>query len=85
MDIKYKVTKLKNNNIEEVKDSVSVEEPLEMILRFETNGKWKNENIILTAFSSSAFAANYNNFNFVFKTSVIYEEIFLLFTLIYPY
>ena len=48
MDIKYKVTKLKNNNIEEVKDSVSVEEPLEMILRFETNGKWKNENISIT-------------------------------------
>ena len=39
MDIKYKVTKLKNNNIEEVKDSISVEEPLEMILRFEKNGK----------------------------------------------
>ena len=48
MDIKYKVTKLKNNNIEEVKDSVSVEEPLEMILRFEKNGKWKNENISIT-------------------------------------
>ena len=48
MDIKYKVTKLKNNNIEEVKDSISVEEPLEMILRFETNGKWKNENISIT-------------------------------------
>ena len=48
MDIKYKVTKLKNNNIEEFKDSVSVEEPLEMILRFETNGKWKNENISIT-------------------------------------
>ena len=48
MDIKYKVTKLKNNNIAEVKDSVSVEEPLEMILRFETNGKWKNENISIT-------------------------------------
>ena len=48
MDIKYKVTKLKNNNIEEVKDSVSVEEPLEMILRFERNGKWKNENISIT-------------------------------------
>ena len=48
MDIKYKVTKLKNNSIEEVKDSVSVEEPLEMILRFETNGKWKNENISIT-------------------------------------
>ena len=48
MDIKYKVTKLKNNNIEEVKDSISVEEPLEMILRFEKNGKWKNENISIT-------------------------------------
>ena len=48
MDIKYKVSKLKDNNTKEIKDSVSVEEPLEMILRFETNGKWKNENISIT-------------------------------------
>ena len=34
MDIKYKVSKLKDNNAKEIKDSVSVEEPLEMSLRF---------------------------------------------------
>ena len=48
MDIKYNVTKLRDNKTEDIKDSVSVEEPLEMILRFETNGKWKNENISIT-------------------------------------
>ena len=48
MDIKYKVIKLKNNNTEEIKDSVSIEEPLEMILKFEKSGKWKTENISIT-------------------------------------
>ena len=48
MDIKYKVIKLKNNNTEEIKDSVSIEEPLEMILKFEKNGKWQTENISIT-------------------------------------
>ena len=37
MDIKYKVSKLKDNNSNEIKDSVSVEEPLEMSLRFKVN------------------------------------------------
>ena len=48
MDIKYKVIKLKNNNTEEIKDSVSIEEPLEMILKFEKSGKWQTENISIT-------------------------------------
>ena len=48
MDIKYKVIKLKNNNTEEIKDSVSIEEPLEMILKFKKNGKWQTENISIT-------------------------------------
>ena len=48
MDIKYKVIKLKNNNTEEIKDSVSIEEPLEMILKFMKNGKWQTENISIT-------------------------------------
>ena len=48
MDIKYKVIKLKNNNTEEIKDSVSIEEPLEMILKFEKSGKWETENISIT-------------------------------------
>ena len=48
MDIKYNVTKLKENNIEEIKDSVSVEEPLEMNLKFKNNGSWKVENLSIT-------------------------------------
>ena len=34
MDIKYNVIKLKENRKEEIKDHVSIEEPLEMNLRF---------------------------------------------------
>jgi len=45
MDIKYNVTKLRENKTEEVKDYVSVEEPLEMNLRFKQNSNWHTENL----------------------------------------
>tara|TARA_Y100000590_G_scaffold119614_1_gene136885 strand:+ start:316 stop:1158 length:843 start_codon:yes stop_codon:yes gene_type:complete len=48
MDIKYNVTKLRENNTEDIKDSVSVEEPLEMNLKFKINGKWQTENLSIT-------------------------------------
>ena len=48
MDIKYKISKLKNSKIEELKDSVSVEEPLEMRLKYKTNNKWEIQNISIT-------------------------------------
>ena len=48
MDIKYKVSKLKDNNSKEIKDSVSVEEPLEMSLRFKVKEDWKEENLSIT-------------------------------------
>ena len=48
MDIKYNVTKLKENKTEEVKDHVSVEEPLEMNLRFKQNSNWLKENLSIT-------------------------------------
>ena len=48
MDIKYKVIKLKDNNTEEIKDSVSIEEPLEIILKFEKSVKLQTENISIT-------------------------------------
>ena len=48
MDIKYNVTKLKENKTEEVKDHVSVEEPLEMNLRFKKNSNWLTENLSIT-------------------------------------
>ena len=48
MDIKYNVTKLKENKTEELKDHVSVEEPLEMNLRFKQNSNWHTENLSIT-------------------------------------
>ena len=48
MDIKYNVTKLRKNKAEQVKDHVSVEEPLEMNLRFKQNSNWHTENLSIT-------------------------------------
>ena len=48
MDIKYKVTKIKDNTSENIRDSVSVEEPLEMNLKFKLKGEWKTENLSIT-------------------------------------
>ena len=48
MDIKYKVSKFKNSKLEEVKDSVSVEEPLEMRLKYKKDDKWEIQNISIT-------------------------------------
>ena len=48
MDIKYNVTKLRENKTEQVKDHVSVEEPLEMNLRFKQNSNWHTENLSIT-------------------------------------
>ena len=48
MDIKYNVTKLRENKIEKVKDYVSVEEPLEINLRFKQNSNWHTENLSIT-------------------------------------
>ncbi len=48
MDIKYNVTKFKNSKKEELKDSVSVEEPLEMRLKYKKDNKWNIQNISIT-------------------------------------
>ena len=48
MDIKYNVTKLRENKIDEIKDHISVEEPLEINLRFKQNSNWHTENLSIT-------------------------------------
>jgi len=48
MDIKYNITKLKGLIKEEVQDHISVEEPLEMSLKFKRGDKWNVENISIT-------------------------------------
>ena len=48
MDIKYNVTKLSENKTDEIKDHISVEEPLEINLRFKQNSNWHTENLSIT-------------------------------------
>ena len=48
MDIKYNVSKIKSSKEEVIKDSVSVEEPLEMRLKYKKNGKIETQNISIT-------------------------------------
>ena len=48
MDIKYNITKLKGSKKEETEDHISVEEPLEMSLKFKKGGNWNIENISIT-------------------------------------
>ena len=48
MDIKYNITKLKGSIKTEVQDHISVEEPLEMSLKFKRGDKWNVENISIT-------------------------------------
>ena len=42
MNSKYKTVKYKNNKPSSIEDSVSIEEPLEMIIRYKKNNEWKN-------------------------------------------
>ena len=48
MNIKYNVIKLKDSSVEEVKDFVSIEEPLEMNLKYKIDSKWITEHLSIT-------------------------------------
>ena len=48
MNIKYNVIKLKNSSTEEIKDFVSIEEPIEMSLKYKLNGKLITKNLSIT-------------------------------------
>ena len=48
MNIKYNVIKLKNSSTEEIKDFVSIEEPIEMNLKYKLNGKLITEHLSIT-------------------------------------
>ena len=48
MDIKYIISKIKNSEIKKIKDTVSVEEPLEMRLKFKKDNEWVSQNISIT-------------------------------------
>ena len=48
METKYNITKIRGSKKEETQDHISVEEPLEMSLKFKRGEKWNVENISIT-------------------------------------
>ena len=48
MNSNYKVIKFRSNNSKEVDDLVSIEEPLEIIIRFKNKDSWVDNTISIT-------------------------------------
>ena len=48
MNSKYKVSKFKSNQIENVDDLISIEEPLEISIRYKDQDKWVNQILSIT-------------------------------------
>ena len=48
MNSKYKVLKYKSSKFENVEDLVSIEEPLEISLKFKEQNKWITQNLSIT-------------------------------------
>ena len=48
MNSKYKVLKFRSNKFDNVEDLVSIEEPLEISLKFKENDKWIKKNLSIT-------------------------------------
>ena len=48
MNSKYKVLKYSSNNFEDVEDLVSIEEPLEISLKYKEKNKWIEQTLSIT-------------------------------------
>ena len=48
MNSNYKVIKFRSNNAKEVEDQISIEEPLEIIIRFKNKNSWVDNTISIT-------------------------------------
>ncbi len=48
MNSKYKVLKYSSNKFENIDDLISIEEPLEISLKFKDSGKWINQSLSIT-------------------------------------
>ena len=47
MNSKYKVTKFSSKNFNDTEDLISIEEPLEISLKYKSEDKWINQNLSL--------------------------------------
>ncbi|WP_440909198.1 formate dehydrogenase accessory sulfurtransferase FdhD [Candidatus Pelagibacter sp.] len=48
MNSKYKISKYKNDKLDNVEDYISIEEPLEINLKYKEGKNWKKENLSIT-------------------------------------
>ena len=48
MNSKYKISKYKNDKLNNVEDYISIEEPLEINLKYKKGKDWKKENLSIT-------------------------------------
>ena len=48
MNSKYKVTKFSSKNFSDTEDLISIEEPLEISLKYKSEDKWINQNLSIT-------------------------------------
>jgi FdhD protein len=48
MNSKYKISKYKNDKLNNVEDYISIEEPLEINLKYKEGKDWKKENLSIT-------------------------------------
>ncbi len=48
MNSKYKILKFSSNKFKDIEDLISIEEPLEISLKYEKNNKWINQNLSIT-------------------------------------
>ena len=48
MNSKYKVTKFSSKNFNETEDLISIEEPLEISIKYKSEDKWINQNLSIT-------------------------------------
>ena len=48
MNSKYKVTKFSSKNFSDTEDLISIEEPLEISLKYKSENKWVNQNLSIT-------------------------------------
>ena len=48
MNSKYKISKYKNSKLDDIEDHISIEEPLEINLKYKDGKDWKQENLSIT-------------------------------------
>ena len=61
MNSKYKISKYKNSKLDDTEDHISIEEPLEINLKYKDGKDWKQENLSITMRTPGDDAVSYTH------------------------